>query len=657
MLEFEPPQFQGHAHHLTKETYEEMYKESIASPETFFDKMGKNLLHWHQPFTKVKAGGFHQGDVNWFHDGQLNVSYNCVDRHAIATPNKVAIIYEADEPGRAQKITYAELLRKVCQFANTLKKYHVKKGDRVAIYLPNIPEAAVAMLACARIGAIHSVIFAGFSSDAVRDRILDAECAVVITADQGMRGGKVTHLKKIVDAAIEQCPCVKTCIVFQRTGDKSVPFTPERDVWWHEVVDNQRPVCPPEMMKSEDPLFMLYTSGSTGKPKGVVHTQAGYLLGATMTCKYVFDMHPNDVHGCMADVGWITGHTYIVYGPLSNGVATVIFESVPTYPTPSRYWDLVDTHKVTQFYTAPTAIRALRRLGDKHLEGYKLDSIRVLGSVGEPINPEAWLWYHEVVGRKRCMIVDTYWQTETGSIVVTPIPGVTTTKPGSATKPFFGVELGVLDSQTGQELVGNDVEGVLVIKSPFPSIARTVYDNHKRYMDTYLKPYPGFYFAGDGVKRDKDGYYWIQGRVDDVINVSGHRMSTAEVESALILHPLCGEAAVVGVPDDISGEAIVCFCSVKSGYSDITELQQSLRAQVRQNIGPFATPKRVIIVPDLPKTRSGKIMRRILRKVAAKDVTLEDAKTDAGIREKLGDISTLADQSIVKILIETAAKQ
>jgi acetyl-CoA synthetase len=433
--------------------------------------MATELLEWDQPFNSVSSGGFEHGDVAWFSGGKLNVSYNCVDRHAIKTPNKTAIIYEQDEPGKSKYISYLELQKQVCRFANVLKKYGIKKGDRIAIYMPNVPEAAIAMLACTRIGAIHSVIFAGFSSDAVRDRVLDAQCPLVITADQGIRGGKITQLKQIVDHALNECPCVKNVIVFQRTGNP-INFVQGRDVWWHDEIVNQRPVCTPESMNSEDPLFMLYTSGSTGKPKGVLHSQAGYILGATLTCKYVFDMHPNDVHGCMADVGWITGHTYIVYGPLSNGVATVMFESVPTYPNASRYWDLVETHKVTQFYTAPTAIRALRRLGDQFVQPHKMDSLRILGSVGEPINPEAWVWYHDVVGRKKCMIVDTYWQTETGSIIVTPIPGVTATKPGSATFPFFGVDLRILDPHSGDIIEGNDVEGVLAVKRPFPSIAR-----------------------------------------------------------------------------------------------------------------------------------------------------------------------------------------
>jgi acetyl-CoA synthetase len=550
---YSPPVHKGHEPHLTVEKYKEMYQESIENPKQFFSKMATDLLFWFKEFDQVHAGSFQHGDISWFSGGIINVSYNCVDRHALVHPDKTAIIYEADQPGEHVYITYLELLHMVCRFANVLKKYGVRKHDRVAIYMPNVPEAAVAMLACARIGAIHSVIFAGFSSDAVRDRVRDAQCPIIITADQGIRGGKITQLKQIVDQAITECPCVKNVIVFKRTGDPTVQMVGNRDVWWHEEIENQRPVCPPEWMHAEDPLFMLYTSGSTGKPKGVIHTQAGYLLGATMSCKYVFDLHEGDVHGCMADVGWITGHTYILYGPLSNGATTVMFESVPTYPTPSRYWDMVDTHKITQFYTAPTAIRALRRQGKEHVEKNKLDSLRVLGSVGEPINPEAWIWYNEVVGRNKCMIVDTYWQTETGSIIVTPIPGVTTAKPGSATLPFFGIDLAILDPQTGVKIDGNGVEGVLVVTKPFPSISRTVYDNHKRYMDTYLKPYPGHYFTGDGVRRDEDGYYWIQGRVDDVINVAGHRMSTAEIESALILHVLCAEAAVVGIPDDITG--------------------------------------------------------------------------------------------------------
>ncbi|KAJ1551264.1 acetyl-CoA synthetase [Nowakowskiella sp. JEL0078] len=587
--------------------------------------------------------------------------YKALHKKSIDAPDtffgEVAIIWEADEPGQSESITYGELLQDVCRFANVLKKLGVKKGDPVAIYMPMVPEAAIAMLACTRIGAVHSVVFAGFSSDALRDRILDAECKVLVTADQGKRGGKSVHLKKIADEAVSQCASIQKVIVYQRTGDPSVSMTSPRDVWWHEEVANQRTYCPPERMDSEDPLFMLYTSGSTGKPKGVVHTTGGYLLGAAATVKYVFDVHQGDVFGCMADVGWITGHTYILYGPLLNGVTTVIFESIPTYPDASRYWQLVDKHKVTQFYTAPTAIRALRRLGDKFVEPYSLSTLRVIGSVGEPINPEAWLWYEEKVGRGNCAVVDTYWQTETGSIIVTPLPGAIATKPGSATLPFFGVDLAVLDPTTGVELLGNDVTGVLAVKQPIPSIARSVYNNHARYLDTYMKPYPGYYFTGDGVTRDKDGYYWIRGRVDDVINVSGHRMSTAEVESALILHPLCAEAAVVGINDEITGQAVVCFVTLKSEQSDETGIIKSLVAQVRTHIGPFATPKRIILVPDLPKTRSGKIMRRILRKIAGGDVSSSDLTSKDGstpeenLREKLGDLSTLADPTIIATLV------
>ncbi|KAI9356589.1 hypothetical protein DFJ73DRAFT_789505 [Zopfochytrium polystomum] len=598
---------------------------------------------------------FQHGDITWFRDGRLNVSYNCVDRHAAKTPNKPAIIWEPDEPSQAahtHAITYAELLRDVCRLANVLRAAGVRKGDAVAIYMPMVPEAVVSMLACARLGAVHSVVFAGFSADALRDRVVDADCKVVITADQGKRGGKVVHLKKICDEALASVPSVHKVIVFQRTGDSAVPFSPPRDVWWHEEMAKHRPYCPPEPVSAEDPLFMLYTSGSTGKPKGVVHTSAGYLLGVLLTTKYIFDLHEGDVHGCMADVGWITGHSYIVYGPLSNGVTTVVFESVPTYPTPSRYWQTVEKHKITQLYTAPTAIRALRRLGDDHVTPYSMPTLRVLGSVGEPINPEAWHWYSSVVGRNQCAVVDTYWQTETGSIVVTPLPGAIPTKPGAATLPFFGIDLAVLDPVTGKELTGNNVAGVLAIRKPFPSIARTVHGDHARYLDTYMRPYQGYYFTGDGVARDGDGYYWIRGRVDDVINVAGHRMSTAEIESALIMHPACAESAVIGIPDDVTGQAVVCFCTLKSHHADTSAVATALRQQVRNHIGPFATPKAVVVTVDLPKTRSGKIMRRVLRKVAAGDVGLEDVKDEESIRAKLGDLSTLADPSVISELVQ-----
>ncbi|KAJ1551375.1 acetyl-CoA synthetase [Nowakowskiella sp. JEL0078] len=644
-------------HVFSLDQYKAMYKKSISAPEPFFGELAVELLDWYTPFSKVKYGDFERGDIAWFLGGQLNASYNCIDRHAFKNPDKVAIIWEADEPGLHKSITYGELLQDVSRFANVLKSLGVKKGDTVAVYMPMVPEAAIAMLACTRIGAIHSVIFAGFSSDSLRDRIQDANCKVLITADQGKRGGKTVHLKQIADEAVSQCPCIKKVVVFQRTGDPSVQMIPDRDVWWHDEILKQRTYCPPERMESEDPIFMLYTSGSTGKPKGVVHTTGGYLLGAASTIKYIFDIHPGDIFGCMSDVGWVNGHTYTLYGPLLSGITTVLFESIPTYPDASRYWQVVDKHKITQFYTAPTAIRALRRLGDEFIEPYSLSTLRVIGSVGEPINPEAWLWYEQKVGRGQCAVVDTYWQTETGSIIVTAIPGATATKPGSATLPFFGVDLAVLDPSSGEELLGNDVTGVLAVKQPIPSISRSVHKNHKRYLDTYMKPYPGYYFTGDGVTRDKDGYYWIRGRVDDVINVAGHRMSTAEIESALILHPQCAEAAAVGINDEITGQAVICFVTLKTECENESETIKSLIGQVRTHIGPFATPKRVILVHDLPKTRSGKIMRRVLRKIAGGEVNSEDLKSSDGessdekLKEKLGDLSTIDDPSIIATLI------
>jgi acetyl-CoA synthetase len=503
--------------------------------------------------------------------------------------------------------------------------------------MPMVPEAVVAFLACARLGIIHSVVFAGFSSEALRDRIQDASSKLVITADEGRRGGKTIHTKKIVDDALKDCPLVEHVLVFRRTGS-AVPFSTPRDLWWHEELEKHRPYCPPEIVSAEDPLFLLYTSGSTGKPKGVLHTTAGYLLGAAMTFKYVFDYHENDVYGCMADIGWVTGHTYIVYGPLLNGGTTVLFESTPIYPTPSRYWEVVAKHKITQLYTAPTAIRLLRRFGDDYVKGHDLSSLRIIGSVGEPINPEAWEWYNDVVGRKECSVVDTYWQTETGSIIITPLPGATATKPGSATFPFFGVEPVILDPVTGKEIEGNNVEGVLAVKRPWPSMARTVYNNHHRYLDTYFNPYKGYYFTGDGAGRDKDGYYWIRGRVDDVINVSGHRLSTAEIESALIVHHAVAEAAVIGIADALTGQCVHAFTTLKPNEEG-TDVKD-LALQVRKVIGPFAAPKKIYIVSDLPKTRSGKIMRRILRKIVS------------GESDSLGDLSTLSDPSIIPVLID-----
>ncbi|KAF9134613.1 acetyl-CoA synthetase [Linnemannia schmuckeri] len=559
--------------------YKEMHRQSIENPNEFFGKMATELLSWSKPFHTVQHGGLEHGDTAWFLDGQLNASYNCVDRHAFTNPDKIAIIYEADEPNQSENITYGELLRKVCQLAGALRARGIKKGDTVAIYMPMIPEAVVSFLACARIGALHSVVFAGFSAEALRDRVQDAQCRLVITSDQGKRGGKSIETKKIVDEALKSCPSVETVIVCQRTGAE-VPMKEGRDFWWGEECSKRMNYLTPEPMNSEDPLFLLYTSGSTGQPKGVMHTTAGYLLGAAATVKYVFDYHPNDIFACMADVGWITGHSYIV----------------------------------TQFYTAPTAIRALRRLGDEWVEGHDLSSLRVLGTVGEPINPEAWHWYNDKVGKGRCAIVDTYWQTETGSHIVTPLPGAIATKPGSATFPFFGIDLAILDPVTGKELEGNDVTGVLAVKKAWPSIART------------------------------DGYIWIRGRVDDVINVSGHRLSTAEIESALIMHHAVAETAVIGAADDVTGQCIHAFVCLKPGVSNhSTDLSRELVLQVRKVIGPFAAPKKIYLVEDLPKTRSGKLMRRILRKIIA------------GEEDSLGDISTLADPSVVEVLINKVA--
>ncbi|KAG0763254.1 hypothetical protein G6F57_009179 [Rhizopus arrhizus] len=625
------------------EEYKQKWQESVNDPNKFFGNLARELLSWSKPFETVQAGSLKEGDVAWFLEGELNVSFNCVDRHALTTPDKVAIIHEGDEPGNVRKITYRELLQEVCRVANVLISLDVRKGDNVAIYMPMVPEAVYAMLACARIGAVHSVVFAGFSSESLRDRINDCGARVVLTADEGRRGGKNIATKRIVDEALKKTPTIEHVLVLRRTGSE-VPFSPDRDLWWHEELAKARPYCPPVNVNSEDPLFLLYTSGSTGTPKGVVHTTAGYLLGATATVKYVFDYHPEDIYACMADIGWITGHTYLVYGPLSLGATSLLFESTPTYPTPSRFWETVEKHRVTQFYTAPTAIRALRRLGDDWVDKCDLSTLRVIGSVGEPINPEAWEWYYDKVGKRQCAVVDTYWQTETGSIIITPLPGATATKPGSATFPFFGINPVILDPTTGAELQGNDVTGVLGISQPWPSMARSVYNNHYRYLDTYLNPYKGYYFTGDGATRDKDGYIWIRGRVDDVINVSGHRLSTAEIESALILHHSVAEAAVVGGNDDLTGQCIHAFTTLKPNIEDSEGLEKELALQVRKVIGPFATPKRIYVISDLPKTRSGKIMRRILRKIVN------------GEHDSLGDTSTLADPSVVDHLIHYVHK-
>jgi acetyl-CoA synthetase len=621
------------------ESYHALYHESIHDREGFWARQARTRLHWLHDFGQVVDCDWAHGEIAWFLGGKLNVCDNCVDRHVAAGKgDQIAIIWEGDEPCQNRYISYRELQREVCRTANVLKSQGVRKGDRVAIYLPMIPEAAYAMLACARIGAVHSVVFAGFSAESLRDRIIDANCKVVITADEGLRARKIVPLKRTVDEAVMACPCVERVLVVRRTGNK-VPFYPQRDLWLDDAKAQERPYCPIEPMDSEDQLFLLYTSGSTGKPKGIAHTTAGYLLHASLTHQYVFDYRPGDIYACVADVGWVTGHSYVVYGPLANGATTVMFESIPTYPDAGRYWDMVSRLKITQFYTAPTAIRAIAREGDAFVKKYDRSTLRVLGSVGEPINPEAWRWYHEVVGDSRCAIVDTFWQTETGGIMITPLPGATATKPGSATLPFFGIEPVLLDER-GNELVGNDVSGILAFRRSWPSMARTIHGDHQRFLETYLKPFKGFYFTGDGCRRDSDGYYWITGRVDDVINVSGHRMGTAEVESALVSHPGCAEAAVVGYPHEIKGQGIFAYVILKDGFKENQELIGELRNEVRHHIGPIATPDVILIAPGLPKTRSGKIMRRILRKIAARET------------DNLGDTTTLADPGVVQALID-----
>ena len=617
--------------------YFKLYQRSIDDPEGFWREQAKRL-HWTKPPTKIKDVDFTgKVHVRWFHDGTLNAAYNCLDRHLDTRADQTAILWEGDSPSEHRHVSYAELHEDTCRLANVLKAKGVRKGDRVTIYLPMIPEAAVAILACARIGAIHSVVFGGFSPDSLVNRIQDCESNCIITADEGLRGGRKVPLKVNADAALAKCPSVKTCIVVRRTGGQ-INWVPGRDVWYHEECAKVSKDCPPEPMNAEDPLFILYTSGSTGKPKGVLHTTGGYLVYVSLTHETVFDYHDGDIYWCTADVGWVTGHSYIVYGPLANGATTLMFEGVPNYPDASRFWQVVDKHKVTIFYTAPTAIRALMREGEDPVKRTSRKSMRLLGSVGEPINPEAWLWYHRVVGDGRCPIVDTWWQTETGGILITPLPGATALKPGSATRPFFGVQPAIVDGEG--KLLEGATEGNLCMLDAWPGMMRTVYGDHQRFIDTYFKTFPGKYFTGDGCRRDQDGYYWITGRVDDVINVAGHRLGTAEVESALVAHPKVAESAVVGYPHDIKGQGIYAYVTLKVGISPSDELRKELVQWVRKEIGPIATPDLLQWAPSLPKTRSGKIMRRILRKIAENDYG------------SLGDTSTLADPAVVNDLIE-----
>ncbi len=624
--------------YVNQSSYEAKYKESINNNEKFWADEGKRI-HWFKPYTKVKDVIYSTKKVSikWFYDGTTNVSYNCIDRHLPKRAKQTAIIFEGDDPKESKNITYQELSDEVCKLANGLKEIGVKKGDRVTIYMPMVPEGVYAMLACTRIGAIHSVVFGGFSPDSIVNRVLDCKSEFVITADEGLRGQKVIPLKKNIDEALKKCPNVKKCIVLKRTGG-NVPFDTKRDVWYHELTSKMSTTCKPEEMNAEDPLFILYTSGSTGKPKGALHTTGGYLVYASMTHQYIFDYKDGDIYWCTADIGWVTGHSYIVYGPLSNGATTLVFEGVPSYPDASRFWQVIDKHKVNIFYTAPTALRALMREGDAMVKKTSRKSLKLLGSVGEPINPEAWIWYHKVVGDSRCPIVDTWWQTETGGILISPQPGAMDLKPGSATKPFYGIKPAVVDEK-GNEL-SSACEGRLCMSDSWPGQMRTVYGDHQRFIDTYFSQHDGKYFTGDGCKRDEDGYYWITGRVDDVIIVSGHNLGTAEIESAFVAHPKVAEAAVVGYPHDIKGQGLYCYVTLKVGETGSDALTKELKDLVRKIIGPLATPDLIHYTPGLPKTRSGKIMRRILRKVAENQF------------DNLGDTSTLADPTVVQSLID-----
>ncbi|MEW7979021.1 MAG: acetate--CoA ligase [Candidatus Sedimenticola endophacoides] len=639
-----PAEFAAQAN-INQAQYQEMYQRSVQDPEGFWAEQAQEYLTWFKPWDKVLDWSFGEDDlhIEWFKGGKLNVTYNCLDRHLDSRGDQTAILWEGDSPEEDRAVTYRELHADVNRFANVLKDRGVKKGDRVSIYMPMIPEAVVAMLACTRIGAVHSIVFSAFSPDALASRILDSDCQCLITADQSIRTGKALPLKKNADQALTQCPDVHTAIVVRR-GGQPVEWTEGRDIWYHEALAAANPVCEPEQMDAEDPLFILYTSGSTDKPKGVLHTTGGYLLQAAMTHKTVFDYKDGEVYWCTADIGWVTGHSYIVYGPLTNGAISLMFEGVPTYPDAGRFWQVCDKHNVASFYTAPTAIRALMAVGTDPVSATSRKSLRLLGTVGEPINPEAWEWYHKVVGEERCPIVDTWWQTETGAHMLTPLPGATPLKPGSAQQPFFGVQPVLLDDQ-GIEIEGNPASGNLAIKHPWPSQMRSVYGDHRRFFETYFQMYPGYYFTGDGARRDADGDYWITGRVDDVLNVSGHRLGTAEIESGLVLHEKVAEAAVVGYPHEITGQGIYAYVTLMQGEESSDELRAELVALVRKEIGPIAKINIIQWAPGLPKTRSGKIMRRILRKIAANEI------------DGLGDTSTLADPSVVDDLIANRANK